>query len=398
MDELEKLQILYGRGVQLHEQGDFEAAIDCYQTIVHRFPDADLAWYNLGLAHYELGQPDEAADAFLAAARVNGEDGDYWYNAGLALKKAEKYQEAVQCYERAMQCASDDADIAYNLGCCQQAAGDLDRAVAAYEQALAIDLDHAPALGNLAYCVHRLGEYQQATSLYGRLAELRPEDEAARFMVAALNGAGPGRPPDQYVAGLFDAYAATFETDLLEKLSYRVPELLARLVQEEVGLSGPDLVILDLGCGTGLSGQVFVPWKKELVGVDLSAGMVEKAQEKGCYDRLVVGDVLTFLETFPEQADLVVAADLLTYLGELDELFSHAARRTRPGGWFCCSTEHGEAADWALQASGRYVHAPDYVEKTARRAGWKPLARAEEQIRKEQDVWVNGDLFLFVRK
>ncbi len=398
MDELEKLQALYGRGVQLHEQGEFEAAIDCYQTIVHRFPDADLAWYNLGLAHYELDRPDEAAKAFLAAARVNGEDGDYWYNAGLALKKAGQYEAAAGCYDRAMKLAPGDADIVYNLGCCLQAAGDLDRAVAAYEQSLAIDLNHAPALGNLAYCTHRLGEYEQAASLYGRLVELRPGDEAARFMVAVLNGAGPSRPPDQYVAGLFDAYATTFETDLVGKLSYRVPELLANLVREEVGLTGPDFVLFDLGCGTGLSGQVFVPWKKELIGVDLSEGMVEKARQKGCYDRLVVGDVLAFLETFPDQADLVVAADLLTYLGDLDTLFSLTARRTRPGGWFCFSTEHGEVTDWALQASGRYVHAPDYVEKTASRAGWKLLARTEEKIRKEQDTWVKGDLFLLVHE
>jgi len=398
MDELEKLQILYGRGVQLHEQGEFEKAIDCYQTIVHHFPDADLAWYNLGLAHYELDQPGEAADAFLAAARINSGDGDYWYNAGLALKQAQEYDRAARCYEQARQHAPEDADIAYNLGCCQQAAGNLRKAAAAYEQALALDQDYAPALGNLAYCVHRLGEYDRAATLYGRLAELRPDDEAARFMVAALSGADPSRPPDQYVAGLFDAYAATFESDLLEKLSYRVPELLKRLVQEEIGLSRPDLVILDLGCGTGLSGQVFAPWKKKLVGVDLSAGMVEKAEEKGCYDRLVVGEVLVFLDTFPEQADLVVAADLLTYLGELDELFSHAARRTRPGGWFCCSTEHGQVAGWQLQPSGRYVHAPDYVLGVARHAGWTLLARTEEKIRKEQDAWVNGDLFLFVRE
>jgi predicted TPR repeat methyltransferase len=54
--------------------------------------------------------------------------------------------------------------------------------------------------------------------------------------------------------------------------------------------------------------------------------------------------------------------------------------------------------DWALQASGRYVHAPDYVEKTASRAGWKLLARTEEKIRKEQDTWVKGDLFLLVHE
>ena len=90
-----------------------------------------------------------------------------------------------------------------------------------------------------------------------------------------------------------------------------------------------------------------------------------------------------------------MAADLLTYLGALDELFKLAAARTRPGDWFCCSTEHGQVADWQLQPSGRYVHAPEYVLAVARQAGWELVSRIEERIRKEQNNWVRGDLFLF---
>jgi len=395
MDELEKLQLLYNDGIALHEKGDYPGALSCYQAIVSRFPDADLAWYNMGLAQYALGDYGQAADAFLAAARINGRDSDYWYNAGLSLKQARNYEQAVRCYEQAMQHAPEDADIAYNLGCCHQAAGDLHKAAAAYEQALALDQDHAPALGNLAYCVHRLGEYDRAATLYERLVTLRPDDASARFMVAALAGSDLDRPPDGYVAGLFDGYAETFEDDLVNKLAYRVPELLRDMVEQEIAPLGPQPVILDLGCGTGLSGQVFAPWKEKLIGVDLSAAMVDKARDKGCYDELVVGDVLTFLREEPCQADLIVAADLLTYLGALDELFKLAAARARPGGWFCCSTEHGQVADWQLQPSGRYVHAPEYVLAVARQAGWELVSRIEERIRKEQADWVRGDLFLF---
>jgi len=397
MDELERLQILYGEGVSLHEKGEYAAAIECYLTIIDRFPDADLAWYNLGLARYQLGRYRDAASAFLAAADVVESEPDYWYNAGLALKKAGAYGEALRCYERALRLAPDDADIAYNLGCCHQAAGAVELAVNAYEQALALDPRHAPALGNLAYCIHRLGNFERATELYGQLRALRPDDPSVHYMLAALRGDQvPDRPPDAYVAGLFDAYADHFDRELVENLSYRVPGLLLDLVRKHGFLSGPDLSIVDLGCGTGLSGQVFAPWKRELIGVDLSPAMVEQARRKGCYDRLEVADVLDFLKDVSWRADLLVAADLLTYLGELKSFFTLAAARIRPGGRLCCSTEHYPGEErWVLQASGRYGHAPDYVERVAARAGLRVADRWHKKIRREGREWVRGDLFLF---
>lgn len=48
---------------------------------------------------------------------------------------------------------------------------------------------------------------------------------------------------------------------------------------------------LDLGCGTGLSGQAASTICGRLVGVDLSPAMVCRAREKRIYRRLLVGDV-----------------------------------------------------------------------------------------------------------
>jgi predicted TPR repeat methyltransferase len=42
---------------------------------------------------------------------------------------------------------------------------------------------------------------------------------------------------------------------------------------------------VDLGCGTGLMGPLLRSHVSVLEGVDLSTAMVEKARERGCYDR-----------------------------------------------------------------------------------------------------------------
>ena len=50
--------------------------------------------------------------------------------------------------------------------------------------------------------------------------------------------------------------------------------------------------VLDLACGTGLVGEALATRGfARLTGVDLSADMLGQARAKGCYDRLVAGDV-----------------------------------------------------------------------------------------------------------
>ena len=69
--------------------------------------------------------------------------------------------------------------------------------------------------------------------------------------------------------------------------------------------------VLDLGCGTGLSGVAFKPIARRLVGIDLSPKMLAKAQELAIYDALAEGDA----EAPPAGAegpfDLIVAGDVL---------------------------------------------------------------------------------------
>jgi predicted TPR repeat methyltransferase len=52
---------------------------------------------------------------------------------------------------------------------------------------------------------------------------------------------------------------------------------------------------IDLGCGTGLMGPLLRPYVGRLEGVDLSAGMVQKAKDRGCYDKLDVGELVACL-------------------------------------------------------------------------------------------------------
>lgn len=391
------LQKQYALALELHEQGELDEAVFLYQSLLEHIPDADLVQYNLGLALYTQGHFVEAASAFSRAVETNPEDPDYWFNAALAFKQAGLFSEAQAAYEKAHALQPEDADILYNMGCCHQAAGDRYQAMKAYEKVLALSREHSSALSNLAYCSHLQGEYDQAEALYNRLLALRPDHLAARYMVEALQGKNTAAPPREYVKQLFDGYSENFDQDLVKNLSYRVPGLLRDLLKEIIGTGCRDRKVVDLGCGTGLSGLAIKEYACHLSGVDLSAKMVAEAEKKDCYEQLAVGDVVDFLQQVSEPVDLLVAADVLTYLGDLEFLFQAAGDSVQAGGLFCFSTERGEEEGWQLRVTGRYGHHRKYIQELAERTGWQVRRCDGADIRKERDQWIAGDLYLLAR-
>ncbi|MCO6187174.1 methyltransferase [Rhizobium sp. L1K21] len=211
----------------------------------------------------------------------------------------------------------------------------------------------------------------------------------------------PDQPPVSYVEQLFDDYADRFEDALLGKLHYRVPEKLAELVQARAGEQFACTV--DLGCGTGLFGARVREHTRRLEGFDLSANMLAKAEEKGLYDYLSQADLSLgadeerlFTDGLqPGRADLLAAADVVMYLGDLEPLFQLARKIMHPLGHFAFSAELALTGDdFTLLPSMRYAHSPAYIEALAVRYGFRPVVTEKLDIRWDAGAPVKGILFL----
>ncbi|NOX80232.1 MAG: tetratricopeptide repeat protein [Deltaproteobacteria bacterium] len=387
-------QALYAKAIACHQAGKTAEAIDLYARVAALFPDVATIHYNLGLACFESGRLAEAVNAYRRAAELCPEDADILYNLGLAYKKGGRFTEARDTYQKGLSLAPDDEEMRYNLGCCYKDAGEIDRAISVYEELLTLAPGHASTLNNLAYLRHRQGRYRQAEDLYKRLLELRPNHAAARYMLAALTGSTVVTPPPDYVRELFDQYSKTFEYHLVRELNYTTHLKLKQTFDGLTDRKPRYEHALDLGCGTGLAGAAFRPVCEKLSGVDLSGNMVAQAQEKGIYDQLHVGEINEYLLSSKQRYDLFVAADVLTYIGDLQPLFAAAWERGSKEALFCCSTETTATPDWTLRPTGRYAHHPGYIKKTAGRKGWQLLHCSAANIRKERNTWIKGNIFL----
>lgn len=206
----------------------------------------------------------------------------------------------------------------------------------------------------------------------------------------------PARAPERYVRDLFDTYAHRFDTHLLVELAYAAPNHLRDLVDAS-GDPAPVGLVVDLGCGTGVLAPLFRPLARELRGVDLSPEMLRRAEARGLYDRLIEADIIRHLEGQKATCDLLIAADVLVYLGDLRPLMAAVARALRPGGRFAFTTEHLDRGDFVLCRSGRYAHGPAYVAATARAAGLAVEIERRAAVRVEADRPVEGGLYLLRR-
>ena len=244
------------------------------------------------------------------------------------------------------------------------------------------------------------GDRDGAVSAYGRALALDPEDRAGAILRLALIGAAamPDAPPPAYVAGVFDDHAEDFDSALVERLGYTVPQALEALVREGSDGALRFARVLDLGCGTGLAGERFREAAAWLEGVDLSEGMVAVARRKKLYDALAVGEAHAFLAGFPASYDLIVAADVLVYLGDLADLFSAVARALSPGGRFAFSVERGEGEGFVLNRGHRYAHGEAYIARRLAEAELVPLELRRATCRMEAGVPVEGLLVVAGRR
>src|SRR5260221_10789904 len=163
----------------------------------------------------------------------------------------------------------------------------------------------------------------QGRSAYRRAREFDPILVEATYDLPALTDAiPPPAMPRIYVTGLFDDFAPTFERRLVAELDYRVPEALREAVALHLPSSAATRIdVLDLGCGTGLVGKQFRDLAGRITGVDLSTVMLAAARAAGVYNELICDDVIDYMAATDSRFDLVLAADLFIYVGELEELF-----------------------------------------------------------------------------
>jgi predicted TPR repeat methyltransferase len=356
--------VLNNRGNALRALGQIEAALQSYSMALQFSPNYPEAYYNRGIAKQAAGLLIPAIDDFDHALRLKPDYAAAYFASGTSLQSLHRYSDALASYERAIQAKPDYAEAFFNRGIVLQRMHAYEEALRSYDQALQFRSTYANAHQCRGNVLRVLGQASEAIIAYQRALEHGADAVQVNYALAALGvGAVPTTAPSGYVKELFDQYADHFDQHLLGVLGYEVPQLIERAIERHLDVAGIDS--LDLGCGTGLCGPFLRPYSLNLVGVDLSQNMLNKAHQRKLYDQLVCGELSAFLATQIETYDLIVAADVFVYIGDLSGVFCGVSRALRSNGLFCFSVETGNTEDFTLRASNRYAHSLSYLQRLA---------------------------------
>ncbi len=379
----------------LHDSGRLQEACAAYERLTNLRPDLPEAHYNHGTLLAELGHDELAIVALTRAVELAPDGQEAHNNLGLLYRKRGDRERALESFQRA---SADTAMLAalVNLGTTLLELGRSDEAVSACERAVAAYPQSGAAYFHLGLAQEATGNAEAAIASFQEAVRLDPGVEQWRFHLAARTGqAPPAAAPAEYVAALFDRYAERFDEHLVERLGYQTPQRLTEAIVAAGASSG--LNILDLGCGTGLAGVCLKPLARRLVGVDLSPQMIEEATKRDLYDELSVAEITDFLARQREDFDLVVAADVFVYVGDLAETIRLATLVLRPGGLLAFSTEAHDGEGYKLLPGRRFAHSLEYLQEVSRGHGLVEVSSTRTVLRRELGADVVGWLVVLRR-
>jgi predicted TPR repeat methyltransferase len=128
----------------------------------------------------------------------------------------------------------------------------------------------------------------------------------------------------------YDAWAEEYDRDLAS-FGYTLPSIITGIIARYVATDSG--TILDAGAGTGILGETMsILGYKDIVGLDISPGMLEVAHKKGVYNslrKMTLGESLDFHDnTF----SATVSMGTFTEGHAPPESFDELIRATKPGG------------------------------------------------------------------
>jgi predicted TPR repeat methyltransferase len=145
-----------------------------------------------------------------------------------------------------------------------------------------------------------------------------------------------------------------------------------------------------------LCGKLVAPQADIIDGVDISSAMLEQARKLGIYRELVHADLGEFLAATASRFDLILAADVFIYVGDLAAVFRSVRRILEPGGCLAFTVELAKTGqDVQLLPSLRYAHSEAYIRRLADEARFTRVRISEAPIRHDQATPIRG-LYIYL--
>ncbi|MFT5504815.1 MAG: putative TPR repeat methyltransferase [Gammaproteobacteria bacterium] len=130
-------------------------------------------------------------------------------------------------------------------------------------------------------------------------------------------------------------WAEDYDHQMMVELEYESPTRIAEMLSQFQNKSAS---VLDIGCGTGLTGLSLHNLGFECIdGIDLSPDMIGVAGQRGIYRDLMVGDLNLPLDIDDVCYDAIISSGTFTHGHVGSDPIDEVLRVLKPGGMIACT-------------------------------------------------------------
>jgi predicted TPR repeat methyltransferase len=422
--------VQFNLATTLAAQNKYDQSITALNKVITESPNYDPAWEQLGQIYFTMGKYKEAEVALQKHLELEPKSAESWHFLAVTKMQAQDFKAAIEFFEKSIALEPKHKEAYFNLATCYLKLGDTTsalkyylqqlqhnndiecyfnvgvikmnqdqhkEAISYFEKCLALNANYLPAHQNLAAIFLKVQQIDKAIMHYEFMLAQNPNDAEIKHILAALKQEEiPAQAPGAYITNLFDSYAEHYDIHLQDFLKYDVP----KQIREALDISNIKLTkncnILDLGCGTGLSGEEFKDLSVNLVGIDISEKMLAVAKQRKIYQELICADINAAIKQYQNQ-DLIIAADVLSYFGELDTICNLVYNALNPGGIFAFSVESGDNYPYKLATTIRYQHHEKYIKEMVQKNNLMLVDLKKSILRKQYQSHIEGYIVIACR-
>lgn len=131
----------------------------------------------------------------------------------------------------------------------------------------------------------------------------------------------------------YDAFAESYDTTVLRDQDYIAYDKIPGWLLDHWSGKQKTMSILDLGCGTGLGDLKFFRAGHQVIGIDISPKMIERAQ-KLPFKQLLCQSLEIPLPFSDRQFDWAIMLGVMEFIQNPQTLFKEVGRILKPEGLF----------------------------------------------------------------
>ena len=384
----------YWAAVLTSRRGLHAQAEVALRALAARVPKNTAVAYELGVCLLLQTRHAEALAIFERLLLAKPGHALAWYQAGQALSGLARSAEAEFAWRKAIALAPERSESVLALSFALELRGRADQALSVLRARAVFGPDEQCDITS-ASLLMQTGNSDGARVALTQFLQHFPAHPVATHLLAGLGVGSAERASDGYVELVFDAFAKDYDALMQGPLQYTQHQRIAARLGE---LLAPPADVLELGCGTGLVGSVLAPQGYWVDGIDLSALMLDQASERG-YRSLTKAEITQHVKQLSSCSyDVVLAADVLIYFGDLTALIADAYRVLRENGVLLFTVEAQATSDqqtssangFRLSSTGRYQHSHEHLQTGLAKAGFVDITIRAAEGRHEAGAPVAG--------